>query len=491
MPNRRVRSFLTMLESLGELAWFRNIETNEMRFTPAFWETLGYSPDEAPTDRVGFSMLIHPGDIPHVQRESERFIAGESSVLNVEFRVRAKPKAWRWFQLRGREIQRRENGEAHIAAGIMIDVDDMRRSEIKALEDHERLTLAMQGSGAGLWELDLHKRVLMLDARSVEMHGFPQDLPMPMALDLWLNKVDPDHRFHTAAAFRKALEGNSIFVTEYSVDSGSRWINGFGKAILNQDGEPIRFVGLNFDVSERKRSENMIEQMRNELLHTSRVSAMGAMAATLAHELNQPLTAIANYSTGLMRIAADNDDDREMQAAQAIKDNAQRAGEIIRRMREMAKGENVRKDVIKFDPLVKEAAGYASAGCEGISFDLQLNDGVTVMGDSVQIQQVLINLIRNACQAMEKMEGTKQVTVTKVDLADAVQICVADCGSGIPKELMPNIFEANVTTKAEGMGIGLSISRTIVEAHGGKLWAENTGNGARFCFTLPIAGASG
>lgn len=489
MPNRRVRSFLQMLESLGEIAWYRNLDTDEMHFTPALWDLLGYTLDEAPKDRIAFSMLFHPADVARVQRESERFISGESAVLNVEFRLRAKPKAWRWFQIRGREIVRKPNGDPYIAAGVLLDVDEARRNQVHALEDHERLKLAKEGSGAGLWELDLRKRLLKMDARSLEMHGFPPDLPMPMDVDEWVNWIDPDHRFQAASSFRKAVADDAVYNVEYSVNSGEIWINGIGKAILNEEGEPVRMIGLNLDITEAKKAQHMIEEMRDELLHASRISAMGAMAATLAHELNQPLTAIANYSAGAQRIAGTAETPMLGNAMKAIEDNAQRAGEIIRRMRHMARGGAIRKEAVKFDRLVKDAIRYARTGCEGVTFDLRLHDGAAMLADAIQIQQVLINLIRNACQAMESNPTDERVlTITTGDLAQAVQVSVEDRGPGIPEKLLATIFEANFTTKAEGMGIGLSISRTIVEAHGGKLWAENTGEGARFCFTLPVLG---
>jgi two-component system sensor kinase FixL len=488
MPRRRVLSFLQTLEALGETAWYRNLQTDQMRFTPAFWEQLGYAADEAPMDRHAFAMLIHPADFPQVQRDSEDFLAGRTTLLDMEFRLRTKPHGWRWIHLRGREIQWTEDGRPHIAAGIVTDVDDFRRVQAAAVEDRERLLLAMQSSGAGIWDWDLRMRRLT-DSRCLEMHGLPADLPMPIDEDFALNALDTEFRFANAAAFKRALEGDLTYAAEYSVGQGARWISSLGKAILSDEGKPVRFMGLALDITERKKAENIIEHMRDELLHASRVSAMGAMAATLAHELNQPLTAIANYSTGALRIAASGEDRRLESAMKAVQENAQRAGEIIRRMREMAKGGAVRKEKIEFDRVVKDAARYARAGCEGVTFDLQVDEGFSVGADAVQIQQVLINLMRNACQAMERNDpDDKTVTITAACLPGALQVCVSDRGPGIPREILSTIFEANFSTKAEGMGIGLSISRTIVEAHGGKLWAENMGDGARFCFTLPMAG---
>ena len=486
MSERRLRSFLRTLEGLGETAWLRNIKTDEFYVTPGFWEGYGYEPSESPKGRSDFARLIHPADISRVTDASARFLAGETDVLDLELRISTKARQWRWLHLRGREVIRTLNGQPHIAAGILTDVDDFRRAQVSALEDHERLMLALQSSGAGLWELELPSFSITLDRRSLEMHGLALDTQMPIPHERWIAAIDAEHRDATVSAFRDAVAHGAFYSAEYSTRGGRTWINGLGKAISDQQGEPRRFIGLNLDISARKESERLIKEMQAELLHSTRASAMGTMAATLAHELNQPLTAIANYASGALRLAGASGDPRLLAALKATVESAHRAGKIIRQMRQMARTGEPEFEELRFDQLMLEAFRHAKFGCEGTSFHLDLNDNAVVRADAIQIQQVVMNLVRNACQAMEGTAGSqREVIIATENLPNAVKVTVSDAGPGIPEALISSIFEANVTTKQEGMGLGLSISRTIIEAHGGTIWAESKPDGSDFCFTLP------
>lgn len=486
MTHPRLLPLLKALESLGENAWQRNIDTDELYISPGFWRSLGYEPDEAPDQRLAFSKLIHPQDVDHVRSESARFLSHEDAAIHLEFRVRRHNGLWRWINFRGREVLRKNSGEPHIAIGIITDVSDLRREQAAAVEYRELLAIALEGSGAGFWDLDLRSMMLTFDERSLQMHGLPIGLEMPAPPGPWLETVDPEFRDAILEALKRTISEGAAYSVEYTTGRGERWINGMGKTIL-ESGKAIRFAGLAIDITERKRAERTIEAMRVELLQSARASAMAAMAGTLAHELNQPLTSIANYSTGALRIARAVHEEQLSAALEAIQDNAHRAGTIIRKMREMARSGSIQPERIEINQLLMDAAKNAKAGCEGTSFHLDLKDGATVYADPVQIQQVLVNLIRNACQAMDDVTSSeKTVTITTKDVEGAVMLVVDDQGPGIPPDMLSKIFDADFTTKTDGMGIGLSISRTIVEAHGGHLWAENTPEGARFCFTLPI-----
>jgi two-component system sensor kinase FixL len=256
------------------------------------------------------------------------------------------------------------------------------------------------------------------------------------------------------------------------------------------------FTGFIRDLSERQATEARLQELQSELVHMSRFTAMGEMASTLAHELNQPLSAIANYMSGSRRLLETATDDRAIRARSALDkaaDQAQRAGNIIRRLRDfVSRGETERR-VERIGKLIEEASALAMVGERQLSVDLRLvldPAAELVMADRVQIQQVLLNLMRNAAEAMAGTERRELTVSTAAPKDGMTEISVADTGPGIPEEIAEQLFRPFVTTKRHGMGVGLSISRTIIDAHGGKIWSEpNPGGGTIFRFTLPMVRA--
>jgi two-component system sensor kinase FixL len=252
------------------------------------------------------------------------------------------------------------------------------------------------------------------------------------------------------------------------------------------------FTGFIRDLTERQKTEARLQELQSELVHISRLTAMGEMASTLAHELNQPLSAISNYLKGSRRILEDSSDEKSPILRDALEkavDQAMRAGQIIRRLRDfVSRGESERR-VESITKLVEEASALALVGVKdrGIRVQFQFDSAVDlVLADRVQIQQVLLNLIRNAMDAMELSQARDLLVSIAPAGGPYVRISVADSGSGIAPEVAEHLFQPFVTTKRQGMGVGLSISRTIVEAHGGRIWVEaNTTGGTIFHFTLP------
>ncbi len=292
------------------------------------------------------------------------------------------------------------------------------------------------------------------------------------------------------------------------LESGERHIIGTGRVVTGEraDGStfPMEltvgeahspdgrfFTGFVRDLTERRQTEARLQELQTELVHISRLTAMGEMASTLAHELNQPLSAIANYLKGSRRILEGNVDSRapmlrdalDKAAAQAL-----RAGQIIRRLREfVARGESERR-VESLSRLIDEASALALVGAHELGVHVRFANEAPVdlvMVDKVQIQQVLLNLIRNAVEAMNGCEKRELVIYTAAADEDMIVIKVADTGPGLAQEVREHLFQPFVTTKRHGMGVGLSISRTIIESHGGRIWAEaNAGGGTVFAFTL-------
>jgi two-component system sensor kinase FixL len=235
-----------------------------------------------------------------------------------------------------------------------------------------------------------------------------------------------------------------------------------------------------------------VHELQDGLLHVSRVRSMGQMAAALAHELNQPLTATSNYIRAALRLLAvpEPDLERVRQAMNRAVEQTLRSGEIIRRLRAfVARGEVARQpeSLVK---LIEEASGLALIGAKERGVKVQIGmdpDLPQVSVDRVQIQQVLLNLIRNALEAMDNC-AARELTLAASAHTDHVLVTVTDTGHGIPPEIEARLFQPFVTTKPEGMGIGLSVCRTIVEAHGGRLWMEpSPAGGSVFHFTLPMS----
>jgi two-component system sensor kinase FixL len=303
-------------------------------------------------------------------------------------------------------------------------------------------------------------------------------------------------------------EAHDGFLARY-LATGERRIIGIGRVVagLRRDGStfPMElavgeaivgdhrfFTGFVRDLTESQRHETRLQDLQAELAHAMRVSVMGEMASSLAHELNQPLSAIANYLRGARRLMDRQDPEDRPRLDEAVDraaEQALRAGDVVRRLREfMGRGES-EKRIESLAMLVGEASALALVGAkdQGVRFSVRLDPGCDeVLADRIQIEQVLINLIRNGLEAMAD-SSRRELTVSSVAAdGNMTAIRVSDTGPGFDEDVRASLFRPFVTSKKHGMGVGLSICRTIVEAHGGSIWAEsNPGGGASIVFTLP------
>jgi two-component system sensor kinase FixL len=290
--------------------------------------------------------------------------------------------------------------------------------------------------------------------------------------------------------------------------TGERRMIGMGRVVVGQrkDGSTFpmelsvgevllqgnrQFIGFVRDLTEHHEREQLLHEVQSELLHMSRLSTLGQMASTLAHELNQPLAAIANYLQGSRRLLEHDSDERSAQLREALDkagEQALRTGQIIRRLRDfVARGETEwRIESIK--RLVEEASALAlvAAKEQSVRVTFQLDPSVDlVLVDKVQVEQVLLNLLRNAIEAVEASDRRELVVSTTPAAENMIAVSVADTGPGVDPQIASQLFQPFVTTKRQGMGIGLSISRTIIESHGGQITMEpNPGGGSIFRFTL-------
>jgi two-component system, LuxR family, sensor kinase FixL len=304
-------------------------------------------------------------------------------------------------------------------------------------------------------------------------------------------------------------EGHDGYIKRY-LDTGERRIIGIGRIVVGQrkDGTtfPMElavgevhtanerfFTGFVRDLTERQHTERRLQEVHNELIHVSRVSEMGQMASAIAHEINQPLAAVTNYITASERLFDSGRPDAIEKVRTNIRktgEQALRAADIVRRLRNFLRKGETERSLEPLSRIVEEASALALIGtrAQGISISLELAPSLRATVDKVQIQQVLVNLIRNAVEAMT--DASRRELAVKVEQLDDgnLRVSVADTGPGLPPEVREKLFQPFVTTKAHGMGVGLSICRSIIDAHGGQLWAEErAGGGTVFRFTLPAA----
>lgn len=294
--------------------------------------------------------------------------------------------------------------------------------------------------------------------------------------------------------------------------TGDRRIIGIGRLVVAQrkDGStfPIElsvgeveqrggrlFTGFIRDLTERQENEQRLQELQTELIHISRVSALGEMSSALAHELNQPLSAIGNYLSGVRWMLASGRDVRLEVVDDALEkavEQTLRAGDIIRRLRDFVSRGSTEKQVESVSKMVGEASALALVGAKelGVRISMSLDKRAdAVLTDKVQAQQVLLNLVRNAIESMQETPLPRDLKISSTaQKGGLVRISVADTGSGLTPAVAERLFQPFNTSKAAGLGVGLSICRTIVESHGGRIWAEaNPGGGTTFHFTMQAA----
>jgi len=476
------------LELTRQIVWSLEPDGTGLTLSPRYFEVTGMDPADDP------SLSIHPDDREQVVAESAAAMAAGRPYTS-ECRLRTREGGYRTFRIRSAPLRDSE-GRIIRWYGVSEDVHEERLAGQAQSEAEHRFRLAVRATNDAVWDYDVEGDVLDWSDNSAAVFGSPDDTIGQTRLSWWVNRLHPDDRKRTFRSFRSALEGTgTLWSASYRfrrIDGDYADILDRGFIIRDPEGKARRAVGAMADVTERNRAEQEIVRMQAELIHVSRLSAMGAMASTLAHELNQPLAAVSNFISGARRLAAGQPepDPGLVAALGAASSGAQRAGEIVRRLRELVSRGTVSVAVEDLPRLIEEASvlGFVDERPRGIRHRLELDPAAQwVHADRIQIQQVLINLIRNAMEAMEHSDK-REIVLSTHARDDAVEIAVADTGSGISPEHFATLFSRFMTTKSSGMGIGLPISRTIVELHGGKIWAENRqGGGAVFRFTLPRA----
>jgi len=447
-------------------------------------------PDLASTEPRG--RLVHPDDVARLERERQKALAG-AVAFEAEQRMRGKDGTYRWFLVRYMPLKDDEGRLVRWYGGAT-DIEDRKRQEdaVRRSETYLAASQTLSRTGTWAWRPGTDTMVYC-SAETYRIYGLDPDDGLPSVAAL-LERVHPDDRQRTRQSTRNAERA-----LEYRLllpDGTVKHVLSLRQPILDERGDVVELLGTAMDITERKIAEQERERLRRleaELAHMNRVSMLGELAAALSHELKQPLTAAMTNANACLRWLNRGDVDGVRQSVAMIVEDSNRATQIIDRMRSLyTKGGAAEREPIDVNVVVGEIMVLlrAKAVRHSISMRTELASELpSVLADHVQVQQVLMNLMLNGLEAMNETGGELTIR-SRVDDDGAVLVDIGDTGVGLPPEGADQIFRAFFTTKVQGSGMGLAITRSIIEAHGGRLWATaNAGRGATFHFSLPAAGA--
>jgi PAS domain S-box-containing protein len=446
------------------------------------------------TDMYGaeWQPIILPEDLPRFKdRWKSTLASGKPD--EYEARVRRFDGVYRWHLFRVVPLCD-ETGKPvkwYISA---FDIEDRKQAEEALRRSEGYLTEAQRLTRTGSWVWQVaEKKALYVSDEWCRVYGF--DEKRPPTWEERLERLHPEDRAKWQEAVDRAVSEKSDYDVDFRIllpDGTVKYIHTVGHPVLNTSGDLIEFVGSSTDITERKQAEEALHQAQADLARVNRLTTMGELTASLAHEVNQPIgAAVTNANTCLRWLAGDNPNLEEARAAaMRVVTDGRRAAEIISRVRQLFKNGTPERELIDVNDVVREMIVLlrGEAVRHNISVRTELAGELPpVMGDRVQLQQVMLNLIMNSIDAMTNVDGMRELAInSRLVENDKILVSVSDTGVGLPPQHADKIFNAFFTTKLDGTGMGLRISGTIVESHGGRLWADgNPPRGASFHFTLP------
>jgi PAS domain S-box-containing protein len=482
-----------VIETMPTMVWIAGTDGSNEFGNRQWQEYTGLSQEG--TVGSGWQDSVHPTDLKrHLEKWRTSLATGEPFESEVRYR-RAEDGQYRWFLSRAVPL-RDGKGEIVKWYGVSTDIEERKRAEQALKRSEAYLSEGQRLTHTGSWALNVATRQsLHSSAEHTRMFGFDPEKGMP-SFEEFLQRVHPEDQEHVVEAFQALMRSGGDLDLRYriAVPGGPvTYMHAIGHPVLKQSDTPGEYVGITIDITERRRLEQESERLRQfeaDLAHINRVSMMGEMAASLAHEIKQPITAATtNAQICLWLLEREKLDVSEMREATSVMvQSVRRAADIIDRVRSLSKKSAQDRESIDVNQVVREIDAMLrnESRVSSVMTNLQLSESVPqVKGDRVQLQQVVMNLMLNAIEAMKDSGGELVVTSERTD-AGQVLVSVSDCGVGLPRGKEEHIFDAFFTTKSQGTGMGLAISRSIIESHGGRLWAEsNPDHGATFRFELP------
>jgi PAS domain S-box-containing protein len=434
---------------------------------------------------------VHPDD--HAQSMevfSKSLPAGDP--FDVEERLRRFDGVYRWFQSRGLPL-RDTDGRILNWYVLLTDIEERKQAEHKLRRSEAFLAEGQHLAKMGSFSWRVAKREITWSEQLYRIFEFEQGLPV--TLEQIGSRVHPDDVPMLNDMIDKASQGVSDFEYEHRLlmpDRSVKYVHMIAHGVRDKDGL-LEYVGAAQDITERRVSEHALGTLRSELAYVARISSLGALTASIAHEVNQPLTGVITNAGTCLRMLSNDPPDIEgaLETARRTIRDGSRASEVIARLRTLYSKKEVSFDVMDLNEATLEVISLCISELHrnGVILRSVLAHTLPpVAGDRIQLQQVILNLLRNASDAMSTVEDRPRELVirTERDQEDCVRLSVQDAGVGIDALGADRLFEAFYTTKSHGMGMGLSVSRSIIEAHRGRLWAmANDGPGTTFAFVLP------
>lgn len=490
--------FQLLAGATQESVWDWDLRENRIWQNDAYLKVFGtFNPAEE-TVIEWWRRRIHPDDLERILLSIPRTAIDGQQMWVLEYRLRRSDGSFAYVYDRGYVIFD-EQGQPARMVGSLIDITELKITEQKLRESEERFRLATKATRDAIWDWDRQSGQVWRGKGFQTLFGYqPEEIDPIRAW--WEERIHPDDRERVLSQVPAAEPGasqQSAFEYRFRRADGTyAHVFDRGFVMFGPDGAPTRMVGSMMDISERRRAEELALMHQAELAHISRVSTMGEIATGIAHELNQPLTAISNYAESCAQALASKAPGTGKKLSEWIEKigtNTHRAAEMIRRLRSFTRKSEPRRSAIEVGELVREAIDLleTETRMQEVRIAWQPGDAVHATVDRIQIEQVLVNLLRNAYEAMAGNPAERRnVTISVRPLTDKVEISVEDMGEGIAPENLHRVFDAFFTSKPHGVGIGLAISRSIVEDHGGRLWVEpKPDRGVTFRFTLPFNGA--
>ena len=442
-----------------------------------------------------WQIAIHPDDRPHLLAAWERILAS-GKAAEVEARLRRFDGAYRWFLFRPAPLYD-DAGNVVRWYGTNTDIEDRKRAEFALQRSEAYLAEAQKLSRTGSIGYNVTTGEFFWSEETYEILGF--DRSVEPSIDTAVERVHPDDRALVRHQVERAMRREANFDYEHRLlmpDGQIKHVHVVAHLVKTASGSE-ELLGALMDVTQAKKAQEELQTAQAELAHASRVATLGEISASIAHEVNQPLAAIvANAQASLRFLNHESPDLNDVRGAlEWIVKDGNRAAEVIQRVRTLVKKTDTQKVGLDINDAINDVVALLQRELSAHRVWLKLElaaDLPKVFADRVQLQQVTMNLIMNGAEAMQEIEDRPRLLTIRSSLDDAqVAVAVKDCGIGLTAEDQNRLFNAFFSTKPGGLGIGLSICRSIIEAHGGRLWASaNADHGATFQFVLPLPEAA-